>query len=200
MNINLIVVPLTAVLVGSITATSASAQNRPRQSAVPGQNGQRQTTIPLNNGRQGNRRNQLVIREPRPASTLMVNGRPASTDVEPQMIEGRMMVPIRFVAEELGANVIWDPKARTVRLLQGNGDVTMTIGSTRSTVNGQARALVAAPMIRDGRTLLPLRDVARFTGGIADYIPSSRTVTVTTPGGRGGGAGGGTGSGVGGGT
>jgi N-acetylmuramoyl-L-alanine amidase len=128
----------------------------------------------------------------------MVNGRAASADVDPQMIGGRMMVPIRFVAEELGANVTWDPKTRTVRLLQGNEDVTMTIGSTRSTVNGEGRALAVAPVIRRGRTLLPLRDVARFTGSMADYNPDTRTVFVTTPGGRGGNAASGTGAGVGG--
>ena len=41
--------------------------------------------------------------EPRPTQQLIVNGRPARPDVAPQMIRGRMMVPIRFVAQELGA-------------------------------------------------------------------------------------------------
>jgi hypothetical protein len=191
-----------ALILGAMTATAVLAQNQPRQTRVPGQSGQRQTVVPLQNGRQGNSRDAIVIREPRPVSTLMVNGRPASSDVDPQMIGGSMMVPIRFVAEELGANVTWDPKTRTVQLLQGNDSVTMRVGSTRASMNGEPRAMAMAPVIRKGRTLLPLRDVARFTGGIADYNSSTRTVFVTTAAGRGGGSGSGAGggSGVGGGT
>jgi hypothetical protein len=162
------VVPIASVVLITAAATSVLAQNRMMGSQ--GRNGARN----------------VQVGERRPASSLMVNGRPASADVDPQMIGGRMMVPIRFVAEELGANVTWDPKTRTVRLLQGNEDVTMTIGSTRSMVNGEGRALAVAPVIRKGRTLLPLKDVARFIGGIADYNPETRTVFVTTPGGRGG--------------
>jgi hypothetical protein len=101
------------------------------------------------------------------------------------MIEGRMMVPIRFVAQELGATVTWDPNTRVVRLLKGNDSVTMTVGSTRADRNGLVQALAVAPVIRNGRTLLPLRDVARFTGGIADYNESTGVVFVTTAGGRG---------------
>ena len=113
---------------------------------------------------------------------LMVNGRPVQPDVNPQTIRGRMMVPIRFVAEALGAGVTWDPQTRTVRLLQGDERITMTIGSTTTQVNGLPRVLEVPPMIRDGRTLLPLRAVARFTGGSATYNPRTRVVFVKTRG------------------
>lgn len=39
---------------------------------------------------------------------LIVNGREIKTDVPPQLINGRTMVPIRWVAESLGADVQWD--------------------------------------------------------------------------------------------
>ena len=114
--------------------------------------------------------------------SLMVNGRPARPDVEPQMIRGRMMVPIRFVAEEMGAMVTWNPETRVVGLRQGNDDITMTVGSTMAYVNGMGRALSTSPIIRDGRTLVPLRAVARFTGGTATYNPRTHTVFVSTRG------------------
>lgn len=46
--------------------------------------------------------------------SIVVNGRPIQSDVPPQNVNGRVMVPIRFVAEALGASVGYDPATRTV--------------------------------------------------------------------------------------
>lgn len=43
-----------------------------------------------------------------------VNGNPVSLDVPAQIIHDRTMVPVRFVAETLGATVGWDALSRTV--------------------------------------------------------------------------------------
>ena len=45
---------------------------------------------------------------------LIVNGKTIQTDVPPQMMEGRVMIPIRGVAEALGAEVKWDEENRAV--------------------------------------------------------------------------------------
>ena len=47
---------------------------------------------------------------------LIVNGKTIQTDVPPQMMEGRVMVPIRGVAEALGAEVKWDEENRAVMI------------------------------------------------------------------------------------
>lgn len=47
---------------------------------------------------------------------LVVNGREVKADPPPQMIGGRVFVPIRFVAEALGAKVEWDESISTVRI------------------------------------------------------------------------------------
>jgi hypothetical protein len=47
---------------------------------------------------------------------LIVNGQEIKPDVPPQIINGRTMVPIRWVAEALGADVQWDEQQRIVRV------------------------------------------------------------------------------------
>lgn len=47
---------------------------------------------------------------------LSVNGKEVQCDVPPQMINGRIMVPIRFVAESLGTEVSWDSLYNTVSI------------------------------------------------------------------------------------
>jgi len=45
---------------------------------------------------------------------LIVNGQEITPDVPPQIIDGRVMVPARFIAEPLGATVEWDEKNKII--------------------------------------------------------------------------------------
>lgn len=45
---------------------------------------------------------------------LIVNGQEIKPDVPPQIINGRTMVPVRWVAEALGADVQWDEENKVV--------------------------------------------------------------------------------------
>ncbi len=46
-----------------------------------------------------------------------VNARPVELSVPPLIVEGRTYVPLRFVAENLGAQVSWDPQEKRVTLV-----------------------------------------------------------------------------------
>lgn len=50
------------------------------------------------------------------APTATVNGQPVTLAVPAQIIGGRTMVPLRFVAEALGAGVEWEGETRTARI------------------------------------------------------------------------------------
>lgn len=47
---------------------------------------------------------------------LFVNDQEIKAEVPPQLINGRTMVPIRWVAEALGANVQWEAKSQQVKV------------------------------------------------------------------------------------
>ncbi|ATY84832.1 hypothetical protein CVV65_07785 [Kyrpidia spormannii] len=47
---------------------------------------------------------------------IIVNHRVLSPSVSPQMVDGRVVAPVRDVAEVLGATVTWDDQTQTVRL------------------------------------------------------------------------------------
>jgi len=59
---------------------------------------------------------------------IVVNGKEIKSDVPAQIIDGRTMVPVRFVAEELGSDVEWDADNSSViitqKLLKVNGEQT----------------------------------------------------------------------------
>jgi N-acetylmuramoyl-L-alanine amidase len=101
--------------------------------------------------------------------------------VAPQTIDGAVMVPVRFVAQYLGGTVEWKPATRVVRITRGTQTLVMIVGTTRGSVNNEGRALAAPPVIVRGRTLIPLRDVARFFGAQVQHNPGLGTVFVTVP-------------------
>ncbi|MFZ5645828.1 MAG: copper amine oxidase N-terminal domain-containing protein [Bacillota bacterium] len=53
---------------------------------------------------------------------IVVNGKQLQPDVAPQVIDGRTMVPIRFVAEALGAKVSWDENNNAVVITTDTAD------------------------------------------------------------------------------
>lgn len=46
--------------------------------------------------------------------TVLIDGKPLEMDVDPININGRVMVPVRFIAQKLGCTVNWDKKSNTV--------------------------------------------------------------------------------------
>ncbi|WP_051188317.1 copper amine oxidase N-terminal domain-containing protein [Brevibacillus thermoruber] len=53
--------------------------------------------------------------------TLIVNGNKVETDVAPQIINGRVMVPVRAVSEAMGAEVAWDSEQKSVIVRRPEG-------------------------------------------------------------------------------
>ncbi|WP_163859030.1 copper amine oxidase N-terminal domain-containing protein [Paenibacillus elgii] len=56
----------------------------------------------------------LFCRVDRPEANL--NGTPVTLDSPPRLVEGRTMVPLRFVAEGLGLGVTWHEPSATIRI------------------------------------------------------------------------------------
>jgi len=51
-------------------------------------------------------------------TTVMVNGKSYTIDAPPVIVKGRTFVPVRFVAEILGATVEYDATTRTVKIIR----------------------------------------------------------------------------------
>lgn len=99
-------------------------------------------------------------------------------DVAPYIKNDRTYVPMRYLGEALGAEVVWDDAARTVTLTKGETTVVFTIGSTTYTVNGEAKTADVAPEITNDRTMLPARFVAEAFGAVVGWDASTQTVLI----------------------
>lgn len=99
-------------------------------------------------------------------------------DVAPYVKNGRTYVPMRYLGEILGAEVVWNDAARTVTLTKGSDVVVFTIGSTTYTVNGETKAADVAPEIVSSRTMLPARFVAEAFGAQVGWDAATKTVLI----------------------
>jgi hypothetical protein len=108
-----------------------------------------------------------------------VNGVAKVMDAPPYIKNDRTYAPMRYVADVLGAEVVWDDAARTVTLTKGDAVAVFTIGSTSYTVNGEAKSADVAPEITNSRTMLPARFVAEAFGALVGWDASTGTVLIT---------------------
>jgi len=111
--------------------------------------------------------------------TISVNGREIAPDVPP--VEGgrTIFVPIRFIAQALGAEVSWDQVFQTVSIRLGSRSITLTVNNPEATVDGRSRRLAFPPFIFRERTMLPLRPVAESLGSQVRETP--RSMIIRTP-------------------
>lgn len=99
---------------------------------------------------------------------------------------GYTMLPVRAVAVALGINthnILWDQATKTVTILYGQRIITMQAGSKVIYVNGNAIPASATVEIKDGRTFLPMRDLATALG-VTDITWDAATKTATLNGGN----------------
>lgn len=110
--------------------------------------------------------------------TVQLDGKTLNFDVEPQLIGGRTMVPLRMIFESMGATVDWNNDTRTVTAFNKDYYVQATINDSNMKVNGETKALDIPPLLVGGRTLVPARFVAEAFGAKVDWDGKTSTVYI----------------------
>ena len=101
----------------------------------------------------------------------------------------RTLVPVRKLLESIGASVSYETGEKglvtSVSAERSGILVTINIGSSRYSVNGESRAMDTVAIIKDGRTYLPARPVLEAFGYDVSYSEAGKTVyavsTTTGP-------------------
>ena len=113
--------------------------------------------------------------------TVTYDGENISFDVQPEIIDDRVMVPMRTIFETFGAKVKWDSDTQTITAKKKSKTIQMTIGSNDMTKNDETYSSDVAPIIEDGRTLVPIRAISDMLGLDVEWNEKNNTVTITTP-------------------
>jgi len=98
-----------------------------------------------------------------------------------QIINGRTMIPIRYVIEDpaLQGTVSWDAGARKVNIICGEKNFEFKIASRKVVVNGQQISLDVAPYIYQNRTYIPLRFLSEQLAARVSWNSLKREVNIS---------------------
>jgi hypothetical protein len=112
-----------------------------------------------------------------------VDGVPTELDAPAFIEDGRTFVPVRFLAEAVGAEADWEPKdaaVETVYLTWEDMQIIIKIGEEALTVvkDGEEEVVTfdGAARIVNGRTFLPFRAIGEAIGLEVDYGPKDGPV------------------------
>jgi hypothetical protein len=115
-------------------------------------------------------------------STADVNGKAVLLDAAPYIDKatGRTLVPLRFISEQLGGVVAWEPFTQAITLTFGDHVVQLGVGNQTAFRDGQTITIEQPPVIvPPGRTMVPLRFIAEAMGAKVDWNGVTRTIAVT---------------------
>jgi plastocyanin len=107
-------------------------------------------------------------------------------DSPPIIKNGRTLLPIRAVAEALGAQVSWESSSKKVTITKANTTIEMWIGKSTALVNSKQTYIDSqnpkvVPEIINGRTMLPVRFVAESLGANVNWDDKNKVITIVQP-------------------
>ncbi len=107
-----------------------------------------------------------------------INNSVVILDAPAQIVNGRTMVPLRFVAEAFGCSVEWNAAEGKATIQKGSIKMVLTKGKNTAIVNGVEQKLDSPPVIVGGRTLVPLRFISEPFGAKVNWDSKTKTITI----------------------
>lgn len=112
---------------------------------------------------------------------ISIDGEIISFDANPVTIDGCTMVPLTEIFENLGAKVDWNDTDQTATIRKCSTTITITAGSTKATINGQAKILTLSAQLVGGRTFIPLNFAVGALGGIGVWDEDNGVINIYCP-------------------
>jgi hypothetical protein len=100
-------------------------------------------------------------------------------DVEPFIVEGTTMIPLRGLFEEMGATITWHPENKKITVEADGTKIEFQIENNRVWVNGQRYTTTVAPRIVNGRTFIPVRFVSEMLGYNVSWEGETQEIKIT---------------------
>ncbi len=114
------------------------------------------------------------------SKVITIDGKEKEMDVAPfiEPKSGRTLVPIRFISEAFGADVQWEPEFKVVTITLKDTVIKLQVGNSIAIVNGEKVQLDQPPVIKDNRTMVPLRFISEAFGADVEWFPETREVKI----------------------
>jgi hypothetical protein len=112
------------------------------------------------------------------SKTAYINGEAVEIDAPAQIIDGRTVVPLRFIGEAFNAEVDWEETTKTITVTLEDIIITLQINSKTAVVNGNIETLDVPAQISSGRTVVPFRFLGESLGCDVEWDATTKTVIM----------------------
>ena len=121
-----------------------------------------------------------VLNEKCPSDTPYIefNGNILGFDVPPIIEDSSTLVPMRFLFEQMGADVEWDSETQTATATIENKAVTFSIDNVNARINNKPAKMDVPARLVNGKTMVPLRFLSENMGYDVDWDTDSRTAII----------------------
>ncbi|MCG8539516.1 MAG: DUF5050 domain-containing protein [Clostridia bacterium] len=109
---------------------------------------------------------------------VKVNSDLVDFDVNPVIVDGTTLVPVRAILEKLGMTVDWNADTSTVVGTKDATVIELTINSKKAKKNGIEMELGVPAKIINGRTFVPVRFIAESLDAVVSWDDASKTVDI----------------------
>jgi len=112
---------------------------------------------------------------------VTVDGRPVRfTGQQPIMVNNSVLVPLRGVFEDMGAQVLWNQERQQVTAIKDDKRIRLNIGEHMADIDGRSVRMNTPPVVRNGSTLVPLRFLSEALGAQVRWNPNNDMVMIRT--------------------
>jgi hypothetical protein len=109
---------------------------------------------------------------------MTVNGKKQNLEVAPLLKDNTTYVPIKYVLDVFGGNAAWNAAAKKITVTRGATVLELTVGQKALLLNGVSSKAEVAPIIVNGRTLVPLRLVSEQLGIGVNWEQKTKSITL----------------------
>lgn len=120
----------------------------------------------------------FVSNDPNYDLLIYINDKLLYSDPPSFIRQGRALVPVRRLFEELGATISWDDTDKKIIIDSEATDIVLNIENNSALVNQHPVSLDVAPTIIDGNTFVPLRFIAESIGASVKWNDDLRTASI----------------------
>ena len=113
------------------------------------------------------------------SAVLLIDGKYVENDVAPMIRDEEVFLPIRVIAETIGALVTWNKAEQKVTITKDDMLIELFIQKSFAIVNGIHVELDVPVFIENCRTYLPLHFIMEHLDANAVWDPLTLTLTVT---------------------
>lgn len=99
--------------------------------------------------------------------------------VVPYIYNERTLVPLRFVSESLGAEVVWEEGWNYCFIKKGDKNIKITFGSADIEVDGKVITYDAPIQVVENRTMVPIRFISEELGYHVHWNAPNRMIAIT---------------------